>query len=383
MLKSGNCRHSSPLPVESCLLCTSAAPESLLDLCLDYILNHLDTICKNEPNSENFHLRDNVALPVEICERLLTGLLNRNKRRIHNFVNIFRDRQCTRLKRVKLRNVDIEDKSLKILLQHRLTELELNNCSSLGSSCLKYVTAYGNKLQTLTIGENTNIFPADTFHILNYESSDYFDRGYIILTPSLKRLTIKNVESLQPQFYMLLLKPLENLTYLDLSNCSDLADLCYTEHLINLSSLILYNVDKIEYITPSICKLKSLRHLDISQSKEEHGRYENGSQLLSTIVENLPKLVSLDISGTNLAGRGVAESRETHNGAAVASDIPGLISRVNNPFQFLGLYDAQHDACLRHDIPAKLVRTFSKYVRTVFVYSSFFRLPVMQTKNRF
>lgn len=355
MLQSSNCRHSLPLPIESCLLCSSAAPEPLIDLCLEYILNHLYTICEYEPLTENLRLRENVALPIEICERLLMGRLIRNKRQIPSFINIFRDRQCTRLKRVKLRNIDIDDKSLKTLLQHRLTELELNNCPSLGVICLNYITTYGNKLQTLTIGENTNIFPNDVFQSLHYESNTYFDRRYIILTPNLRRLTIKNVEKFQPEFYVLLLKPLENLNYLDLSNCSELANFSYTEHLTSLTSLILYNVDKIELMIPAICKLKSLRHLDISQSKEDNGKYENGSQLLGTIVENLTKLVSLDISGTNLAGRGVAEPRGTQNGVAIATDIPGLVSRVRNPFQFLGLYDAQHDACLRHDIPAKLV----------------------------
>ncbi|KAF5297204.1 hypothetical protein FQA39_LY12219 [Lamprigera yunnana] len=355
MLQSATCRHSLPLPVESCLLCSSTAPEPLMELCLDYILNHLDTICEFKSNSDQLRLHDNIALPIEICERLLMGCLNKNKRQIDSFINIFRDRQCTRLKRVKLHNTDIEDKSVKVLLQHRLTELDLTNCTSLSEWCLRYITVYGGKLQSLTIGENTNIFPNKVFITLNCDVDYFIEKGYIILAPNLRRLSIKNIYLLQTPFYMLLLKPLENLTYLDLSNCSKLGNFNYAEHLVNLTSLILYNVDKIKNLLPSVCKLKNLRHLDISQSKEEHGMFENGSQLLQSIVEDLTKLVSLDISGTNLAGRGVAEPRGTVGSAAVASDIPGLVSRVNNPFQFLGLYDAQHDACLRHDIPAKLI----------------------------
>lgn len=181
--------------------------------------------------------------------------------------------------------------------------------------------------------------------------------GWGFNIPTLRRLTIKNLDSLRPDFYMKLLNPLENLAHLDLSNCNDLGHFDYAEHLINLTSLILYNVDKIQHMIPAFCKLKSLQHLDISQVKEENGKYLNGSQLLATIVENLPKLVSLDISGTNLAGRSVAENREFQNCTQIATDIPGLSSRVHKPFQFLGLYDAQHDACLRHDIPAKLVST--------------------------
>lgn len=37
------------------------------------------------------------------------------------------------------------------------------------------------------------------------------------------------------------------------------------------------------------------------------------------------------------------------------SDIPGLECRVDNPLEFLGLYHTQHNACRRHDIPAKIV----------------------------
>nr|CAD7418588.1 unnamed protein product [Timema poppensis] len=43
-------------------------------------------------------------------------------------------------------------------------------------------------------------------------------------------------------------------------------------------------------------------HLDISQVVEKHGVYRCENHTLAMLVENLPSLVSLDISGTNLAG---------------------------------------------------------------------------------
>lgn len=46
---------------------------------------------------------------------------------------------------------------------------------------------------------------------------------------------------------------------------------------------------------------------------------------------------------------GVAE--KTPNGN-LATDIPGLRSRVSNPLEFLGLYGTAHEACHRHHIPA-------------------------------
>lgn len=363
MLQTANCKHCLPLPTESCMLCTKSAPEPLLTMTLDYILDHMDTFCETEPNSECLRLHKNVALPIEICERLLTARLKRNKRHTRNFIHIFRDRHSTRLRRVKIRNCeDLDDKSLKILLEHGLVELELTNCSGLSSNSLKYISAYGSRLQNLVIGDNTNVFPAYMFGIYRPRSpqesttaNEFAKRECIIMTPLLRRLTIRKLEDFDSEFFSLLLKPMENLTHLDLSNCSDLADLCYTLHLTNLTYLTLYNVEKIELMIPSICKLKTLKHLDISQSREGSGNYKYENQLLALIVESLPKLVSLDISGTNLAGRGVAEVRDMPNLRQGVCDIPGLTSRVYKPLQFLGLYDAHNDACLRHDIPAKLV----------------------------
>lgn len=36
----------------------------------------------------------------------------------------------------------------------------------------------------------------------------------------------------------------------------------------------------------------------------------------------------------------------------LATDIPGLRSRVSNPLDVLGLYGTHHEACHRHHIPA-------------------------------
>lgn len=86
--------------------------------------------------------------------------------------------------------------------------------------------------------------------------------------------------------------------------------------------------------------------------------------ILAGLVLGLPELVSLDIGGTNLAGRGVIErpldKRNIYFGQL--SDIPGLASRVRNPLQFLGLYGTSYGACRRHDIPAKIVRHFFSFI---------------------
>lgn len=80
-------------------------------------------------------------------------------------------------------------------------------------------------------------------------------------------------------------------------------------------------------------------------------------QFLATIIESLPMLTHLDISGTNLAGTGVAQFKASDS--IRSSDIPGLVSRATNPLQFLGLYNTAHSACRRYDIPAITVSHFS------------------------
>lgn len=361
MLQS-NCCHSSALPNETCCFCNSTAPEKLLDICFDYINKHLETICKYDSDTEDLQLMDGLAFPVEICERLLNVRSNSFTPINSNFINIFRDTECTRLKRVRLRKTKIQDHDLEILLKHKLIELDISHSPNLTSNCIRHITEYGTSLLSLSVDGNTEIFPTNIYGKLRFNEEQY-DRGFIFLAPNLKKLTLKGLNSLQPDFYMLLLNPLSTLTSLDLSNCSDLQDFDYTEHLVNLTSLVLYNVDGIDTKVLAICKLTNLRHLDISQSRDDQGKYEKGTKILKTLVENLPKLTSLDISGTNLAGRGVAETTNGH-----VSDIPGLTSRVNNPFQYLGLYETSHDACLRHDIPAKLVRRNFLYCIIFFKY---------------
>lgn len=99
--------------------------------------------------------------------------------------------------------------------------------------------------------------------------------------------------------------------------------------------------------------------MDISQWFYKYGQFDNPNKVLSDLVNGLPELVSLDISGTNLAGRGVAERPTDVDGddfsVTQLSDIPGLAARIYKPLQFLGLYGTAHGACRRHDIPARVV----------------------------
>jgi Leucine-rich repeat (LRR) protein len=88
----------------------------------------------------------------------------------------------------------------------------------------------------------------------------YEVRGYILKTPNLRRLAVRNLYThREKRYFPLLLESLPNLTELDLSGCSDVENLDYITHLVNLTSLTLHNVFKLQESLPHICQLKKLR----------------------------------------------------------------------------------------------------------------------------
>ena len=142
--------------------------------------------------------------------------------------------------------------------------------------------------------------------------------------------------------------------------------------------------------------------MDVSKlpDKVDFNRYSNPNSVLKLIADGLPELTSLDISATNLAGNGVFEynqymngvqhngQREHEDGSGNDSmnasdqeqeetnqmdadtsesdtknkmrempkcDIVGLISRVDKPLDFLGLYKCIYQPSYRAHIPAKEV----------------------------
>ena len=50
----------------------------------------------------------------------------------------------------------------------------------------------------------------------------------------------------------------------------------------------------------SVCQLKQLRHLDLSQCHKSRGKFMNPTEFLESLVSSLPCLQSLDISGINI-----------------------------------------------------------------------------------
>lgn len=260
------------------------------------------------------------------------------------------DTKKTPLKYVQLRNSSITDEGMKILLRHNLVSLSLWYCNEITTQLWPHVLEHGKQLRCLELGKYVDL--------LKYpEPSDKtpIEPAFQLDLPHLQRLVLNGVDlQSATQFTHLI-----HLKHLDLTLCSlrDF-DLGVLSHLPNLQTLILFNVWPLEEEIPKLCKLTGLRTLDLSLNRPgANGTYSSPNQLLAKLVESLPYLTHLDISGTNLAGNGIAQfAKGGETGGNVrGSDIPGLISRVNNPLQFLGLYGAAHSACRRYDIPALTV----------------------------
>ncbi|XP_053624950.1 protein zer-1 homolog [Plodia interpunctella] len=326
-----------------------SSPDSLFDLCMAYIVENLNTITKLDPPNKYRKLKDDVVLPAEICDKFLKTY-QKNSRVSDSTANLFRDRTRTRLDSVRLRNSRITDEGLLYFMSHKPYEVDLVQCEYLSTASLDIINSNSENLVSLKFGPSTSVIPQD--------ESLFRQRGYVINAPNLRRLTIQRRGA--AIFPLLLLKPLTHLTHLDLSECASAASIWALTELKNLKSLVLHSVHWSKAIVIDwISSLSSLRHLDISQSNDRHGKYFYPNDVLSKLVTSLPLLESLDISGTNLAGSGaaavVAAAKNSALNIQERCDIPGLVSRVNRPLEFLGLYGTLHGACKRHDIPAKVI----------------------------
>ena len=248
-----------------------SCPEPLLDLCGKYVIHHPETFCELQPETGLWSLRPGVALPMEICEKLISVWQEMGPEGLDDkFINIFRDVICTRLKRVTVRNSSISDDGLNLLLSHHLVELDVSNCSKLTERTLENINKVGESLTALVIGKTKNILPDSVFSSSSlHDSSDSSDssplseieqRGYVLRTPNLRRLVVRELYMpMEAQYFALLLKPLSKLTHLDLSGCFFLEDVTYILEMKHLVSLNLHSVQRIQDAVPSIMKIKTLR----------------------------------------------------------------------------------------------------------------------------
>ncbi|XP_034839387.1 protein zer-1 homolog [Maniola hyperantus] len=332
------------------------SPDTLLNLSLEYISNNLDIYTKWDLENGCWTLLKCIRLPAEISERLLQ-VYQTKKRVDDHFAKLFRDPSQTRLENLYLRDTKISTECVQYLLEHKPRRLELLQCDNLSNEWLDLLSRNSENLVSLKLGPfNRDVITFD-------RTNGYRQRYNAINAPKLRQLSVQCRGS--PLCPILLTKPLCHLTHLELFDFPTSATTWTLCEMKNLRYLVLHNVSWSKAIVDWIKKLHLLIHLDISYANEQFGKFARPNEVLAGLVTSLIHLESLDISGTNLAGTGSAvpalteestsESMEDAQVAQVRCDIPGLVSRVNKPLQFLGLYGTQYGACKRHDIPAKVI----------------------------
>ncbi|XP_068633065.1 protein zer-1 homolog [Battus philenor] len=357
------------------LMLYDSSPDSLLDICVQYIANDLNIISTQHPQNFCLKLKNDVLLPAELWEKILQEY--QKKSRINDdFANMFHDRRRARLDNLVLRNARISDEGFHCFMIHKPINLELIHCEYLTQRSLEIISANSERLVTLRF-RRPNYVPM-------HENGEYCQTP-LIDAPKLRHLTMHCRGLIV--FPILLIRPMNNLTHLDLSDFIPSVSVSAFQELVNLRSLILYNVLWSKEVIDRIVKLKLLRRLDLSHSNERHGTYYNPNEVLNNIVESLPNLVSLDISGTNLAGSGsqaVYSVKQVPSNNAVPAhvpcDIPGLVLRVKKPLDFLGLYGTHYGACRRHDIPAKVISGDANEEQILTAAVAYMERPAMLTR---
>lgn len=235
---------------------------------------------------------------------------------------------------------------MRTLLTHNLVSLSMWYCTTVSRASWPVLLEFGHHLKCLELGKQVDLLKHhEPMEKISLEPPFQLD------LPNLQKLVLNGVV-MRPETRF---DHLIHLKHLDLTACILMEfDLAALIQLPNLQALILFNVWPLEDEIPTLCKLKQLRTLDMSIAKSNiNGTYSDPNRQLAEIVESLPYLTHLDLSGTNLAGNGVAQATKSKIDENLrGSDIPGLISRVDRPLQFLGLYNTAHSACRRYDIPA-------------------------------
>ncbi|GBP93656.1 Protein zer-1 homolog, partial [Eumeta japonica] len=321
------------------------SPDTLLNICLHYVAVHKNTIMKTETWDLRYKLKDDVVIPAGICEKLLETF-QKYDRLTDCQANLFRDKFKTKLGSIKLWNARITDEALRWLMEHKPYRLDLVQCENLTPDCLDIINKNSENLISLRLGSMPSILPKEEAILRPIRN--------IIYGPKIRKFVLQRKNLIVPT--LLILRPVSQLTHLDLSECSSGAGIWALNNIKQLVSFVLHNVEWVLDIVDWICTLTSLRHLDISQVNESYGQFMLPNEVLRKIVTSLPNLESLDISGTNLAGSGAATvASVSQTSSLLRCDIPGLVSRVNKPLKFLGLYGTSHGACKRHDIPAEVI----------------------------
>ncbi|KAH3798346.1 protein zer-1 homolog [Dreissena polymorpha] len=359
-------------------------PSSLEDLCIDFLVGNIFTFLNK--TDESYCLKPGINFPQGLSDKILIKLAKYSKHLENpkdNVFGIFNNRATTSLTELPLRYTAVNNQQLKFLCLHPVRRVDISYCSEINSQFLDAINQTSKTLQYLQIGGNDIIARLD--FILNESrqvedqtnaSGDHDERlqNMTLNLPHLRHLCLREFQGFKPiddmpmesvRILERVIQPLRSLTHLDLYLCGwglgqrfliKLGNL----DLPNLVSLTLCDtLNGCEPALDNLMKLRTLRHLDISQAEDTNWylpvQYRNPTERIANLLAALPFLRSLDISGTNLAGD-LPWEPVSHRLEPKKSEEPeepcGLPGNDGRTFEFLGLLNCPGDPCRRKKLPA-------------------------------
>ena len=247
-----------------------------------------DDMYKHRPAFDQVH--EGLVLPSEVCQHLLETMISEGLDVDDRVAKAFGNPDRTRLRRLELRNSNLTNQGFSVLAKHKFRELRLFNSKHLTDDILLDLNNHSDNLVELTIDPADGIFPANfPGPYDSYEDEDltdeewkkaqkYLEKGYIIQAPKLKILNLRELEiNMGDDYFYYLLKPLPQLTHLDLSGATHREGFSNFEWLYllkNLLSLVLHAVPGINLAALNqISKMKTLRlvaHCEICRNLLSH-----------------------------------------------------------------------------------------------------------------
>uniref|UniRef100_A0A671TDZ9 Protein zer-1 homolog n=1 Tax=Sinocyclocheilus anshuiensis TaxID=1608454 RepID=A0A671TDZ9_9TELE len=353
-------------------------PDSLMSLCTIFCLKNLRrTMCYSEGEQNRLQLRPDVFLPGEICDRLVNEYMDL----VHTdsdfepqdgFFQLFSDPRSTRLTRLQLREDLVRDRDLEAIGKQDLMELHLTYCSRLTARGLRTLCSFRHSLLSLSLFGCSSVFFRKSGAPLaageDEDEEERLQRHTVDLDFSFQgfnRLRLLNLGGLRAELDVeKLLRPLPALTSLDLSSVHLPRPAFLTQWSERLASLVLYNVELTEELIHMLLQMSRLRHLDISRENQRTSKFKMTRKILSSIVQSLVDLVSLDISGHIMLDNCTVPAFEDAVGRPSIEPCKSSIypfQELKRPLQFLGLYNTT--LCNVTHIPAYKVLSFEPILR--------------------
>uniref|UniRef100_A0A8B9KJ12 Protein zer-1 homolog n=1 Tax=Astyanax mexicanus TaxID=7994 RepID=A0A8B9KJ12_ASTMX len=280
-------------------------PDSLMSLCTVFCLKNLRrTMCYTGERNK-LCLRPDVFLPSEICDKLVNVYMDlvytdSNFEAQDGFFQLFSDPRSTRLTRLQLRDL-VRDKDVEAI-KKQVGKLSVTR-----------------GLKSCILGLYATLLKSDfLLRLLNLGGMQ----------------AVVDVEAL--------LKPLPALTSLDLSGVYLPRPAFLAQWRDRLASLVLYNVDLSEELISTVVQMSRLRHLDISRENQRNSKFKMTRKILTSIVQSLGNLVSLDISGHIMLDNCTVPQFEDAMGRPSIEPSKSSIypfQELKRPLQFLGLYN--------------------------------------------